>query len=90
MILRGLEKKQQDLTLSFIVEGTTEKVSHFIMPLKSIYNRNFCFNQQKYIFEHFGKVKTTKIYLKLHFYCHKNVSVNLFGAANHRGYVHFT
>jgi hypothetical protein len=33
-----------------IIEGTTEKVLQFIMPLKSIYNRNFGFIEQKCIF----------------------------------------
>ncbi len=37
---------------SLIIEGTTEKVFQFIMPLKSIYNRNFGFMEQKMNFEH--------------------------------------
>jgi len=32
---------------SLIIEGTTEKVLKFIMPLSSIYNRNFGFIEQK-------------------------------------------
>ncbi len=46
---------------SYIVidsEGTTEKIWQFIMPLKSIYNINICFNAQSVIFEHCRKVKT--------------------------------
>jgi len=33
-----------------IIEGTTEKVLQFIIPLKSIYNRNFDFIEQKIYF----------------------------------------
>jgi hypothetical protein len=33
-----------------IIEGITEKVLQFIMPLKSIYNRNFSFIEQKMYF----------------------------------------
>ncbi len=36
--------------LSLIIEGTTEKVLQFMMPLKSIYNRNFGFVEQKMCF----------------------------------------
>ncbi len=35
---------------SFIIEGTTEKVLQFMMQLKSIYNRNFGFIEQKMYF----------------------------------------
>jgi hypothetical protein len=35
---------------SLIIEGTTEKVLQFIMPLRSIYNRNFGFTEQKNVF----------------------------------------
>ncbi len=35
---------------SFIIEVTTEKVLQFMMPLKSIYNRNFGFIEQKMYF----------------------------------------
>jgi hypothetical protein len=34
----------------FIIEGTTEKVMQYIMPLKSIYNRNFGFIEHKMYF----------------------------------------
>ena len=33
-----------------IIEGATEKVLQFIMPLKSIYKRNFGFIEQKMYF----------------------------------------
>jgi len=35
---------------SIIIEGATEKVMQFIMPLKSIYNKNLPLNK-KHIFE---------------------------------------
>ncbi len=49
-------------TFSLIVEGGTEKVSQFIMPLKSIYNKNFGFIQLKCTFENDRKVKERKEY----------------------------
>jgi len=33
-----------------IIEGTTEKVLHFIIPLKQIYNQNLGFIEQKMYF----------------------------------------
>jgi hypothetical protein len=38
---------------SLIKGGITEKVLQFIMPLKSIYNKNFGFIEQKMNFEHY-------------------------------------
>jgi len=35
------------LSLPSITEGTTEKVLQFIMPLKTVYSKNFHFNKQK-------------------------------------------
>ncbi len=35
---------------SLIIEGIAEKALKFIMPLKSIYNRNFGFIEQKMYF----------------------------------------
>ena len=42
--------EQQFFLFSLILEGTTEKVLQFKMPLKSIYNRNFGFIEQKMYF----------------------------------------
>ncbi len=42
--------------VSLIIEGATEKVSQFLMPIKSFYEK--CFNEQKSIFEHCQIVKT--------------------------------
>jgi len=47
---------------SLIIEGATEKVLQFTMPLKSYHIRNIGFNEQKCIFEHPGKVETTPIF----------------------------
>jgi hypothetical protein len=35
------------LTFSLIVKGTSKKVLQFLMPLEPIYDKNFCFNEQK-------------------------------------------
>jgi hypothetical protein len=53
-------KQHACFTFSSIVEFAAEKVLQFIMPLKSIDNKNFSFVKQKCIFEHYGKVKTRK------------------------------
>jgi len=37
--------EQHILRLSLITEGNTEKESQFIVPVKSIYNKNVCFNE---------------------------------------------
>ncbi len=42
--------EQRIFAFSLIIEGTTEKVLQFVMPLKSIYNRNFGFIEQKMYF----------------------------------------
>jgi hypothetical protein len=39
-----------------IIEGTTEEVLQFIMPLKSVCNQNLGFIEQKHIFEHFRDI----------------------------------
>jgi hypothetical protein len=46
-------------TLSLIIEGVNEKVSQFIKPQKSIYNKEL-FYEQKVFFEQDRKVKTKK------------------------------
>jgi hypothetical protein len=45
---------------SLIIEGTTEKVLQFIMPLKSIYSRNFGFIAQKMYFLTLQRVSSKK------------------------------
>jgi hypothetical protein len=49
-----------------IIEGTTEKVSQFVMPIKLVFSKNFYSNEQKFTFEHFRKVNTITITLQLH------------------------
>ncbi len=39
--------EQRVFLFSLIIEGATEKVFQFKMPLKSTYNRNFGFIEQK-------------------------------------------
>jgi hypothetical protein len=42
--------EQHIFVLSFTIEGSTEKVLQFIMPLKSIDNKNLCVIEQKNVF----------------------------------------
>ncbi len=35
------------LTFSFITEGASKKVLQILMPMETINNKNFCFNEQK-------------------------------------------
>jgi len=56
-----MHKTARFLILSLIVGGATEKVSQFIMPLMSVYNKLLCLNEQKCIFEHRRKIKPIKI-----------------------------
>ncbi len=47
-----LIQKEQHVFFAFslIIKGTAEKVLQFMMPFKSIYSRNFGFNEQKLYF----------------------------------------
>ncbi len=47
-------------SIFLIIEGTTEKVLQFLMQLKSIYNKNLGFSEQKCIFEHYSEVQIRK------------------------------
>jgi hypothetical protein len=49
MIIR-LKWNRAFFEFSLIIEGTTEKVLQFIMPLELIYSRNFGFIEQKMYF----------------------------------------
>ena len=42
--------EQHVFVFSLIIEGTTEEVLQFIMPLKSIYNQNLGFIEQEMYF----------------------------------------
>jgi hypothetical protein len=50
------------LAFSLTIEGTTGKVLQFKMPLKSIYNINLGFVEQKIIFEYYREDLTIKKY----------------------------
>jgi hypothetical protein len=50
----GTLKRVNNITGGFYIDcrgRATEKVPQFILPLKSIYSKNFGFNEQKCIFE---------------------------------------
>jgi hypothetical protein len=55
--------EQHIFAFSLMIEGTTEKVLQFMMPLKSIYNKNLGFIEQKCIFEYYREVQTRKTQL---------------------------
>ncbi len=40
---------EKHIKKSLIIEGATEKVSQYILPLKYIYYKNFCSYEQKCI-----------------------------------------
>jgi hypothetical protein len=64
-----------------IIDGTTEKVLKFLMPLKSIHNINFGFIEQKCIFEPYRKFQARKTLLFDIIFAMKKISVDLFRAA---------
>ncbi len=68
-----------------IIEGDTEKVLQVIIQLKSIYNKNLCFVEQKMYFWTLQRVffKQEKCF-KLHYFCHNIFSNDLFRAACYR------
>jgi hypothetical protein len=55
-----LEWNSTFFAFSLIIEGTTEKVLQFILPLKTIYKQNFGFISQKCIFEHYREFQTIR------------------------------
>ncbi len=52
--------EQLIFAFSLSIEGTTEKVLQFLMPLKTIDNKNLSFIEQKCTFEHNREVQTIK------------------------------
>ncbi len=54
----------------FILEGTTEKVLQFKIPLKSIYNRNLGFDEQKMYFWTLQRGSNNKNSIILLYFCH--------------------
>jgi hypothetical protein len=70
--------EQHIFVFLLITEGTTEKVLQYIMPLKSIYNKNLGFVD---IFEHNRGVQTIKSLLIDIIFVMKFFSGDLFRAA---------
>ncbi len=66
---------------SLIIDGITNKVFQFIMPLKPIYNRNFGFIEQKIYFEHYRQFQARNTLLIDIIFAMKKISVDLFRAA---------
>ncbi len=56
---------------SLIIEGTTEKMLKFIMPFKSIYNKNFDFIVQNMYFWTLRRVSSKKNFINWHHFCHE-------------------
>ncbi len=47
---------------SIIIEGTTEKVMQFMMPLKSVYNKNLGFMEKNVFLNTTDRFKQANIY----------------------------
>jgi len=54
----GDPMEQRVFVFSLIIEGATVKKLQFIMPFKSIYNKNLGFVEQKCFFEDYREVPT--------------------------------
>ncbi len=67
-----------------IIEGTTEKVVLFKLPLKSIYNQNLGFIEQEMYFEQYKKVQTIENLLNFIIFVMRIFSGDLFRAAPYR------
>jgi hypothetical protein len=61
------------LFISLIIEGTTEKVLQFIMPLRSIYNQNIGFIEQILYFWAPLKGSNNKGSINWHYFCHEHI-----------------
>ncbi len=55
-----VKMEQHVFAFSLIIEGATDKVMQLIMPLKSIYNQNFGFVEQKMDFRTFQRGSSIK------------------------------
>ncbi len=66
------------LPFHWLLEGDTEKVLPFIMPLKVVYKRKYGLVEQKCVFEYFEKVKTRKRSMKWHYFWHKTFDLLTF------------
>ncbi len=67
-----------------IIEGATEKVLQFEMPLKSIYVKTLALLNKKYIFEHNREVQTIKNLLIAMIFAMKFFFCDLYRAAPNR------
>ncbi len=54
------ERNGTFLTMTLVIEGTTEKVVQFIMPQMSINHKNVCLKKQKCTLKIVHRVKTIK------------------------------
>ncbi len=79
-----LEWNSTFFEFSLIIEGSTEKVLQFIMPLKSVYNKNLGFIEHKCIFERYREVQTIKTLLTDIIFATKKNSDDLFRVAPYR------
>ncbi len=70
-------------SLSFIIEGTTEKLLQFKMPMEAICYKNFCFKDQNVIFNTIEKVKTMNNLYNYNIFLNCG-SVYLFSAAPYK------
>jgi hypothetical protein len=73
--------EQHVFMLSLIVEGTTEKVSKFIMPHKSIDSKKFCLKEQNVFLNYTERLKQQKCLYSCIINVSKICSVYLFCAA---------
>jgi hypothetical protein len=82
--IRGAEKNGTAHFLNtflLIIEGTTEKVLQFIMPMKAVDSRKISFIRQKCVFEHCWECETKKRLLNDIILVIKHYCSNLFRAA---------
>jgi hypothetical protein len=76
--------EQHVFTFSLISEGATEKALQLIMPLKSIYNQNLGFIEQKMDFRTLQRGSNNKNLLIENISSRKYFSVDLYRAAPYR------
>ncbi len=68
------EIEQHIFAFSLIIGGTTEKVLQFIIPVESIYNKNFGFIEQKMYFESLQRGSNNKKSINWHYFCDETFS----------------
>ncbi len=66
-----------------IIEGTTEKVLQVIMPLKSIYNKNLGFIEQKMYYWTLQRGSDNKKSYNWHYFCREKFFVMTFSELPH-------